>query len=305
MPQVYYSTISINAAQVPTTQTNFPVLVSVTDARFKTIGNGGHVSNTNGFDIRPYTDTTLSVPITGYELERYNASTGEVIMWVKVASLSSSTTPIVLGYGDASLTTDGSSTTTWSNGFLGVYHFKDGTSLNVNSSTGSNNGTATNTPTATAGQIDGAVAVASVSSQYVALPANVNPVSYSAWINATSFPNALNSVIVKNGTGVQGNAFMWVTLAGLLQVQFGGGSINSSITLSTATWYYVVGQNESSINVQYINGANRLAGTAVSSSTNGTNLTQIGSDQAGGGRYFNGKIDEARISSVARSAAGS
>ncbi len=137
----YYSPVSINAAQVPSTQTDFAVLVSQTDNRFKTVGNGGHVQNASGFDIRPYTDSTLVTAITGYELERYNASTGEVVMWVKVSSLSSSTTPFVLAYGDSGISTDGSSSTTWDSNFLAVYHLKDGTTLNVNSSTGSNNGT--------------------------------------------------------------------------------------------------------------------------------------------------------------------
>ena len=160
----YYSPISVNSSQVPSTQTDFPVLVSVTDTRFKTVGNGGHVQNSSGFDIRPYTDSTLTTAITGYELERYNASTGEVVMWVKVSSLSSSTTPFVLAYGDSGISTDGSSTTTWSNSFLGVYHLADGTTLNVNSSTGSNNG-ANHSATAASGQIDGAGAFASASTQ--------------------------------------------------------------------------------------------------------------------------------------------
>ncbi len=150
----WYSPISINSAQVPSTQTDFPVLVSQTDARFKTVGNSGHVENASGFDIRPYSDTALTSALS-YDLERYNASTGEVVMWVKVASLSSSTTPIYLAYGDASLTTDGSSTTTWSNSFLGVYHCKDGTTLSVASATGSNNGTNNSGVAATTGQIDG------------------------------------------------------------------------------------------------------------------------------------------------------
>src|SRR5712675_599468 len=118
----FYSPLSINSAQVPSTQTDFPVLVSVTDARFKTVGNGGHVQNSSGFDIRPYTDSTLTTAITGYELERYNASTGEVVMWVKVSSLTSASTPFVLAYGDAGISTDGSSSSTWSNSFRSDFH---------------------------------------------------------------------------------------------------------------------------------------------------------------------------------------
>src|SRR5678815_5698623 len=83
----YSIPVTINSGQVPSTQTDFPVLVNFTDARFKTVGNGGHVQNSSGFDIRPYSDAALTTAITGYELERYNASTGEVVMWVKVCLL--------------------------------------------------------------------------------------------------------------------------------------------------------------------------------------------------------------------------
>ena len=222
----YSSPVSINAAQVPSTQTDFPVLVSFTDARFKTVGNGGHVQNSSGFDIRPY-DASTGAAITGYELERYNASTGEVVMWVKVPSLSSSTTPIYLLYGDSGITTDGSSSTTWSNGFLGVYHMKDGTTLDVTSGTGTNNGT-NHSATATAGQIDGAGSFVSASSQYVGLGTGYNSslstaITMSAWVKATSFPSATNPVIEGNDLSI---AEYWA-----LRVTSGGKIAAASIRL--------------------------------------------------------------------------
>ncbi|HEY4282124.1 MAG TPA: DUF2341 domain-containing protein, partial [Chthoniobacterales bacterium] len=199
----FVSPVTIDHTKVPSTQTDFPVLISVTDARFKDVSHSGNVQSSSGFDIRPYSDSGCATPST-YELERYNATTGEVVMWVKISSLSSSSdTVIYLAYGDASLTTDGSSTSTWSNGFLGVYHLKDGTTLNVNSATGSNNGT-NHSATATTGQIDGGAGFASASSQYIALPGSINAVAYSAWINGTTFPGSVNSIVMKNGTGLQG-----------------------------------------------------------------------------------------------------
>ncbi len=312
MAQSWYSPISINSAQVPSTQTDFPVLVSQTDARFKTIGNSGHVANASGFDIRPYTDSTLNTPITGYELERYNASTGEVVMWVKVSSLSSSTTPFVLGYGDASLTTDGSSTTTWSNSFLGVYHLKDGTTLSVNSSTGSNNGT-NNGATAAAGTIDGGAGFVSASSQYIDLGTGMAPtlITMSAWVKATSFPNAYNSVITRFASGGTSYSAMLVKSTGKLaffcdatsgDVSYDG---TGSHTLSTATWTYLVLTYEQSSNIGlkgYVNAAQD--GTTANSNflTTTSATTDIGKDPINAGRFWNGVLDEVRVASVARSA---
>lgn len=314
MPQLYYSTISINAAQVPSTQTDFPVLVSQTDARFKSTGNGGHVANSSGFDIRPYTDTTLGTAITGYELERYNASTGEVVMWVKVSSLSSSTTPIVLGYGDTSLTTDGSSTTTWSNSFLGVYHLKDGTTLNVDSATGLNNGT-NHGATATTGQIDGGGSFVSTSSQYIDCGNGINPseVTWSLWLNATSFPNSYNAPAERSGTGTNHSGIL-ITSAGKLALYFstaGAGDISydgtGTFTLSTGQWYYITATYKSTTPFHLIGYVNASVDKDVSSLTSSGLInapaasTYIGQDPFTAGRFWNGLIDEVRVASVARS----
>src|SRR5262245_20236244 len=42
--------MTVNHALVPSTQSNFAVLVSVTDPALKTVSNGGHVANANGYD---------------------------------------------------------------------------------------------------------------------------------------------------------------------------------------------------------------------------------------------------------------
>lgn len=315
----YYSPISINSAQVPSTQTDFPVLVSQIDNRFKTVGNGGHVQDANGYDIRPYSDSGLSTAITGFELERYNASTGEVIMWVKVGSLSSSTTPIYLAYGDASLNTDGSSTTTWSNSFVGVYHLADGSTLSVNSSTGSNNGTNTNSVTATTGQIDGSGGFASASSQYIDLSTGIAPVAItlSAWVKATSFPNAYNGVIVRSNASYTSYGMLYVNSSGNLSCfAYAAGGIGGVIydgtgshTLSTGTWYYLTLTYSNAPNPVgglsgYVNAASDHALVAV----NGVDLvvtsatTSIGGDTNTTGRWWNGALDEVRVSGVARNA---
>ncbi len=304
----YYSPISINSAQVPSTQTDFPVLVSVTDARFKDVAHSGHVQSSSGFDIRPYTNSGLGTAITGYELERYNASTGEVVMWVKVSSLSSSTTPFVLAYGDSGITTDGSSTTTWSNSFLGVYHLKDGTTLSVSDSTGSNNGT-NHSGTATSGQIDGAISLAGGGSN-VDLGTAMNPtaVTYSVWINAATFPNSYNNTIVRINAGATVYSRLLIKSTGKLACYviasaavFYDGS--GSHTLSTGTWYYVTMTYSSAAGlVGYVNAASD--GTAAANGALNTTSVAIAladiSVLTGSG--WNGKMDEARIASVVRSA---
>ncbi len=303
------STVTIDHTLVPSTQTDFPVLISITDARFKTVGNSGHVENANGYDIRPFSDSTCSSALT-YELERYNATTGEVIMWVKIASLSSSVdTVIYLGYGDSGISTDGSSTSTWSNNFLGVYHLQDGTTLNVNSATGSNNGTNINGVTATTGQIDGAGGFVNASLQAISL-GNINSaaVTLSAWVNATSFPNGYNGVVARSAAAYGSYSMLLVKSNGKLfcgvnasgAVAYDG---TGSHTLSSSTWYYLSMTYDSSAGlVGYVNAASDGTAAANGTIVGTTTSNLIGEDINTFPRFWDGKIDEARIASVARSA---
>lgn len=123
MAQTHYTPITVNSGQVPSTQTNFPVLLNVTDNRLRTIANGGNVSNVNGFDVRPYSDSGLTSALT-YQLVEHNASTGLLVMRVLVASLADGSL-IYLGYGDSAINTDGSSTSVWDADHILVWGMDD------------------------------------------------------------------------------------------------------------------------------------------------------------------------------------
>ncbi len=302
----YYTPATVAGGQVPSTQSNFPKLTYAIDARLKTVANGGHVQNANGYDIRPYSDSSVSTALT-YELVYYDGTTGTVEMWVKIPSLSNGYVTY-FAYGDASLTTDGSSTATWSNNFLGVYHLKDGTTLNTNSATGSNNGVNNNGVTAAVGQIDGAAGFASASNQFISLATGMNPtaITHSAWVKATSFPAAYNAIIGRNDGSF--NSILMVKSTGKLacyysattQISYDG---TGSHTLSTGTWYYLAATYDSSSGlVGYVNAASDGTASANGALNTTVIVSRIGSDPFGSTRFWNGSIDEAHLSSVARSA---
>ncbi len=302
----YYSPIDFDHIAVPSDQTDFPILISLTDARFKTVANSGHVQNSSGFDIRPYTSSALSSAYT-YELERYNASTGEVIMWVKIPTLSHTTNTVVyLAYGDSGISTDGSSSSTWSNSFVSVHHLKDGTTLSVVDSAHAL-GTTNHSATATSGQIDGAASFVSASSQYAEITAisiGTTGFTFSALVNGTSFPNAYNTPIGVNCSG-NGNE-MYVKSNGKLAMYVQAGPTRSydgtgSHTLSTSTWYHITMTYSASAGlVGYVNGASDGTATANGSVTASTSA-MIGQDPITASRFWNGKLDEVRTASVARS----
>jgi prepilin-type N-terminal cleavage/methylation domain-containing protein len=104
--------------------TNFPVVISETQNYLKSVANGGRVHNTNGYDII-FTSDSAGTTVLDHEIEKYDPSTGELVAWVKIPSLSSDTI-IYMFYGNADISStqehvDG----VWSNGYQLVTHMAD------------------------------------------------------------------------------------------------------------------------------------------------------------------------------------
>jgi len=313
----YYKSVTINHTQCGSTDaTDFPVTIWITDADFKTVGNGGKVQNSTGYDIRPYADSALTTALT-FELvaATYVATTGAFEMHVKIPTVSHTVdTVFYLALGDASISTDGSSTAAWNTGFFAVYHYPNGTALTLADSTSNaNTQTGTNTPTAATGTIDGGIGLASASTQRAQsanaqLPGGGSRAgTISVWVKATSFPNAYNDTAGQNDS-----TFFFVLMVkstGKLACYLTpsvGGNINydgtGSHTLSTATWYYLTMVYSSTVGlIGYVNAASD--GTAAANGFLQLGNTPIftGGDAAFG-RNWNGVIDEMRLSSVVRSA---
>lgn len=157
MAYSYKRSITIDYTKCGTANsTDFPVLVSFTDASFKTVANGGKVQNSNGYDIAFYSDSGLTTALF-WEIEKYTATTGECIFWVKVPTLSYTTnTVIYIAYGDSSISTfQSTATSVWNSNYKGVYHLPNGSTLNLNDSTSNANNGTNNGITAATGKIDG------------------------------------------------------------------------------------------------------------------------------------------------------
>jgi hypothetical protein len=306
LKQIFSRTLTIDNTQVPSTQSNFPVLVRFSNPAFNHVSNGGHVQNVSGFDIQFFSDAPLTTKLK-WEMERYNPSTGEVVAWVKIASVSSSSpTVFYMSYGDPSIVTDQSdAVNTFSNSFLGVYHLKNGTTLSVADSLNSHNGT-NNGATPVAGQIDGGASFASASSQFIDIGTYVGPsaVTLSSWLNGTTFPGAYNAVVSHNsGTGqwvffVKSNGKLECFVNASSNIVYDGTGV---ATLSTGTWYHVAMTYDSTSGLTgYVNAVvdKNIAANGALNTT--SSATAIGKDPSLGD-FFNGAIDEVRISSVARS----
>ncbi|MFC1586684.1 DUF2341 domain-containing protein [Planctomycetota bacterium] len=122
---IYRKKITINAAQVPNTdQTDFPVLINSTDLDWRDTVNTGHVGQSNGNDILfTASDGTSKL---NHEIEHYDDSTGELVSWVKVPSISASTnTDIFIYYGNAAVANQQDISNVWNNDFELVQHLNE------------------------------------------------------------------------------------------------------------------------------------------------------------------------------------
>lgn len=165
-------------------------------------------------------------------------------------------------------------------------------------------GTLVNTPTRVAGKLGQALKFTSASSQQVTVAANaamnLTAVTASAWIKATSFPNAYNGILQRgNSTAyyeyfVKSNGKIAMYLLPTVQVSYDG---TGATTLVANTWYHVVMTYDSTQGLKgYVNAV--LDGSAAANgnigSTNGLTLA-IGNDFFTAGRFFNGVIDDVHL----------
>ena len=304
----YRKAITINHTQVYGNFTNFPVLINLaSDANLAAHAqaSGNDILFTSSDGVTKLND----------EIESYNSSTGALVAWVQVPTLSSTAdTTIYMYFGNASASNQSNPTGTWDSNYAGVYHLTNGTTLSLadstaNARTGTNHGA-----TATTGDFDGGAGLASASSQYASLPSAVLPASdnftVSAWFKTTS-----SGVIVSEqnqpigSTPTTWDPLLYVDSTGKLRggVYAGGQpTFVSSTTVNNGAWHYAVLVVNASGTTQslYLDGAlvGSFSGTPEAISTNvsvGAGWTASWTNGNNGTYYFNGTIDEVRFSSSA------
>ncbi len=308
-------TITIDHTKVPNAdQTDFPITFYgtyngsgslVPDLR--TVANGGKVQNASGFDIGFFSASDCSTGKLKWETELYTATTGVVVYWIKIATLSHATNKVIyLCYGDASITTDQSDpTNVWDSNYKIVSHYPNGTSLTVLDSTANAYNGTNASATAGTGLMDGA-GVFTQSGTRVTYPNNADTASStftaSAWVFETGDPH------VTNGEGVFGkwNANGWMVFVdgaggslGAIKVFINNTGFNTGATLTKNAWHYlVVSFDGTNIKFYLDNGA---AATSTGSMTANTVVMEISSYLGGvPNTGVTGNIDEYHFSTSIR-----
>ena len=128
----YYKEITLESDQVPSTQTNCPILINLssdTDLASDALDTGN--------DIAFFDDGDNQLD---HEIELFNGTTGKLVTWVRIPSLSSSAdTSIKMYYGDADIGSSAENPTgVWDANYLFVHHFVGASAAAIVDSTSNN-----------------------------------------------------------------------------------------------------------------------------------------------------------------------
>lgn len=305
----YSKRARINSSQIPGNLNNFPVLFKKTADVFKSAANGGLVQNQNGYDIL-FTDANDN-PLD-FQLESYNPTTGEVVAWVNVPSLSSSAdTNIKVYFGNPNINSDQSTTATWDGNFAMVQHlsnsFLDGTG---NNNDGTNNGSS---------DIAGQIARArdfNGSNDYIEVN-NSNTISpfqitLSFWVYVDDYSNSPD-LVTKGNYQEAYSSYLNSSGQAVFSVYSGftffGGTpqnylVNSNNPLNTGQWYYLTFTKSGffgGVAQLYVNGnLNNAVNTSGYINYNNEPL-YISAPSTTNFSPFNGRIDEIHLSNTIRS----
>ena len=299
--------ITIDHTKVDANLTDFPVLISIKDENLVSL------AKEDGSDI--YFTSSAGNRLKR-EIEDYNSTTGALVAWVKVPSLSSTVdTNIYINFGstEESNTND---TDVWDSNYVGVWHNRD---YNANSIKESKTGlisatkTANNEPIQNTGKVGPA--------QYFdgandSIDTNIGTISYtkstiSFWANFEDKNGVYgNCGIIVGSAYWSNNNFSITQHSNDYQMMFTVGTSKYSMFTTafsnTGTWYYYSYSYDSDQNAwadalkAYINGATKSIGSSLGDTdpleVSGTNKLKISTCA-----YFNGLIDEVRISDSLRS----
>ncbi|MHA2334888.1 MAG: DUF2341 domain-containing protein, partial [Candidatus Hodarchaeales archaeon] len=293
----YRKTVTINASEVSGSGNliNFPVLVNLTDANLQDTDK----VQVDGDDI-VFTDASGTK--LDHEIEYFNQSTGQLIAWVRLPSLSNtSDTNITMYYGNNAVNSQENPEGVWDSNYKGVWHLSEDPTGTVYDST-SNNHDSTSYGSMTsgdqvAGQVDGSLDFDGTD-DYIQWSNTIaqSTGTYSFWYYTHSITGERNIIaddawlsrvglwddVVKIETDTDGELFDFTS---------------SSIPINT--WTHIVFARAGDFADLYVNGLWVQQVEVV-----GADILTVscigGTDNLA--RMVDGMIDEVRVSNVVRSA---
>jgi biopolymer transport protein ExbB len=310
--------ITVDHTKVPSTQTDFIVVVNVTNNDFKTTGNGGKITNASGFDISFCSDSAGATSLF-WDLEpaSFTGTSGNLVAWVRIPSLSnSSDTVFYVFYANAGISTYQSTRTSVWNGattFDQVMHLGEAANPfvdTIGNSTSTGNFPDGAYPTQTAGQMGFGQSYSggqSISGPTPYPSGSPGTWTLSGWMQSTNASNIAILYDSRNNALHDGTINYIDKSTGFAQLFIlcsvgnptGAGAVN---LLNDGTWHYMVtmfNRGGDGISRIFVDGAQvASSGTGCSGNSFGTAASgyTIGDAFAAGSAFQ--KLDEIHVTQV-------
>jgi len=295
----------------------------------KDSAHDGNVNTTQGYDF-VFTSGSNNIRYD-CEIEKYNGTSGTLVAWVRIPSLSgSSNTTIRMYYGNSEITEDQACniwqrpTYVWNSSYKLVQHLEESCASSgciEDSTINNNDGTPYSSTTITnlynsSGQINGADDFDGLD-DYINCSDDASlritgPLTIEAWVNFDSLGDTGDYIglVAKwdytDGGWVYGifreptsNKFSFHLAS---KAQSGNTWVVSNSVPSLNQWYHLVGAYDGTTMLLYINGAQQTDTATISGIYNTTTPVTIGMFEPTNNFWLDGTIDEVRISNMARSA---
>jgi hypothetical protein len=294
---------------------NFPVLVRLNTGNFNF-----SQAQSSGNDIRFTKENGGSLP---YEIERWDASQSSAEIWVKIDTIfgNDSTHFITMYWGNPNATSASNSAAVFdtTDGFQGVWHLNETTGQTAKDATGNHFdgtklGSALPAPAAgaigTAQQFDGSssfIQMTGTADSKLSFPENGN-YSLSAWVYVDTLVDSTTHVIASKGHEQYFLKLYWDGPHWEFTEYHdkSGWQVSSYSPVQAKAWKYLVGVRDGNNQYLYLDGelVTNSYGLAVSSiARNTSDDFSIGKYLRSAGypgegfSWFDGKIDEVRVSS--------
>ena len=288
---------------------DFAVMISLNATQgFDTIMQS-HMNN-DGSDLRFADNLGNLLP---YEIEKYDESANQMIVWVKSNSTgisSSIDTSIYMYYGNFAATSAADPTSVWNDDYKAVFHFDDNVDdSTINDNDGTNSGSIN-----TAGLIGNARDFDGIDDRIYLPNTSLNfdggDLTLSLWMN-TDTTSGAHVLIGKSVDSSHNDPFYrWLLYQSndKYSMRLGTATQNSATTIPVDTWKYYVGAFDTASNEFKL----YVDGDLTDTISTDQELVQSSSSPTIGGRdtpdnnpndeSYDGQFDEVRISSAVKSA---
>lgn len=302
--------ITILPNQIPNgaVLTDFPMLIDITGSYLLNESNGGNITNSSGYDLVFSVD---NVSILDHDIIHYEGTTtGEYKAWIRVPSIQDGTI-IYMYYGNSSISSDPSTSSTWGNNYEGVWQLdNDFYDASPYGRDGINNGSVNAGGVIMDGQ-DFENADKTDHIDVGKFNVSGNELTISSWVNLELGAPGDGQIFAK-ATGTQNPlhhyAFSTRKVGANYKLRFriiAGGSlsvIQSAGGITPSTWYYASAVYDGSDMMVYINGVH--SGSLSKSGDiieEDTVSSYIGNNPGSDVSPFDGILDQVTLSSAARS----